>query len=48
MAYGAANRCYNDKEDQKFFDKKTIGKTFGKPVLHLNHVWWMNPWALVE
>jgi hypothetical protein len=48
LAYGGANRCYNDEETHTYFNRKIIGKTFGKPVLYLNYVWWMNPWALVE
>ena len=35
-------------ENPQYFSRDTTGSTFGKPVLHLKTVCWMNPHAIVE
>jgi len=35
-------------ENTSYFSRSTVGLTWGKPVLKLKSVCWMNPYAIVE
>lgn len=47
MAYGGENESMWS-EKINCFNRHKYGKCFGKPMLTLNVVCWMNPWAMVE